>query len=41
MGLNPTKVHIETIRKKIQEKIMVNQFITEKNFEKIAKQIVK
>ncbi|MFW9936643.1 MAG: hypothetical protein ACFFD5_03285 [Candidatus Thorarchaeota archaeon] len=41
MGLSPTATHIEILRKKIQEKIKIHDFITEKELEEIAKEVIK
>lgn len=41
MGLNPTEVHLQKIREKVQEKIKVQEFISEEELEELAREIVK
>ena len=41
IGLNPTEEHLKILREKIQAKIKIQDFISEKELEDLAKEIVK
>ena len=41
MGLIPSQEHIDSLRKKVQEKIKNQEFITEEEFEILAREIIK
>ncbi|MFX0048836.1 MAG: hypothetical protein ACFE8G_11820 [Candidatus Hermodarchaeota archaeon] len=41
IGLEPTEKHLDILRKKIQEKIKAQDFISEKELENLAKDIIK
>ena len=40
LGLQPNENHLKTLRKKIQERIKIDEYITEEELEKLAKEII-
>jgi len=40
MGLHPTENHLKTLRKRIQDKIKIQEYISEEELEKIARELI-
>jgi len=41
IGLEPTEEHLEILRKRLQEKIKAQDFISEKELENLARELIK